>query len=136
MGHALVGNPPVQRSREDDLVSAAAVTMMEIALIETGHSAQPDMRMRAHVDTLAGQELCRASLIEESKWAYHLTLGRRKCALALEPAKIAGARDNQGLDRIDSDLVRASGGKGRVPTQSNPPSLSTTIAGASNLAKT
>jgi hypothetical protein len=58
------------------------------------------VRMRADVDALAGQELCRAHLVEEDEGADHLPLRRRKRPAHLEPAEVAGAGDDRWLDRI------------------------------------
>ncbi len=105
MGDAAPGDHPVQRAGRDDLVGAGAVAVMEVALEQVGDRAEADMRMRPHVDALAGQQLGRPGLVEEDERPDHLPLRRRQGAPDLEAAKVARARDDEGLDRIDADLV-------------------------------
>ncbi len=52
------------------------------------------MRMRAHVEALAGEELTRPHLIEEDEWADHLPCLSRQCTANLESTDVVGARQN------------------------------------------
>src|SRR5690606_7702024 len=94
-----------QGAGTDDLVGPGAVPVVEIAAIEVGDGAEPDMRVRAYVDALAGQQLGRPGLVEEDERADHLPLRCRQSAPDLEAAKITGARNDEGFDRVDGDLV-------------------------------
>ena len=79
--------------------------MHDLAVEEVGHGGEPDMRMRAHVDALAEEELGRPHLVEEDERPDHLPLRRRQRAAHLEAAEIAGARHDHGLDRIAGGAV-------------------------------
>jgi hypothetical protein len=103
------GHHPVDRARLDPLIGAEAVAVMHGAAIEIGDRGQPDMRMRADIDPLPGHELRRAHLVEEDERPDHLALRRGQRAAHLEPAQIAGARDDQRFDRIDGVAGRAIG---------------------------
>lgn len=109
------GDHPVERAGLDDLIGAGAVAVMEAAAIETGDRAQPDMRMRAHIHPLPGQELGRTGLIEEDERPHHLPLGCRQGAAHLEAAKVASAGHDQGFDRVNRGMAGATGVKGWVP---------------------
>jgi hypothetical protein len=115
MGDPLPRHHPVHGAGFDPLVGAKAVAVMEAALHQVGHGAKADVGVRADVDALAGQEFRRAHLVEEDEGADHLTLGRRQRAAHLEPAKIAGAGDDDGLDRVDLVTDRDGGVEKRVP---------------------
>jgi hypothetical protein len=60
---------PVHRRRLDRLLGPQAVAVQDLALEEVGHGGQVDVRMRAHVDALVGQELGRPHLVEEDERA-------------------------------------------------------------------
>ncbi len=115
MRHAVPGDHPVDLARVDHLVGAERVPVLEPAAIEIGHGRQPDMRMRAHVDTVPGQEVRRPHLVEEDERPHHLPLWRWQSAAHLEAAEITGARDDDGLDPVEVVSRRADGFKGRVP---------------------
>ena len=115
MSDALAGHHPVHRAGQDHLIGADTVAMMEIAAIEKGDGAQPDMRMRPDVDALTGQEFRRTGLIEEDERPDHLALRGGQGALDLEAAEIAGARNNRRLDGVEADFVGVTGAKGGVP---------------------
>ena len=89
--------------------------MLELALVEIGHGRQPDMRMRAHVDALTGQEFRRSRLIEENEGADHLTARSGQGAPDLEAAEIASAGHDDHLDRLGADGVVRAGFEHRVP---------------------
>ena len=96
---------------------------MDAPLHKIGHRRQPDMRVRAHVDALAGQEFDRAELIEEDEWPDHLTPGRRQRAAHFEPAQIAGAGNDNGFDGVDSIANRDMRIEDGVPAHVRPPDL-------------
>jgi hypothetical protein len=81
------------------------------------------MRVRPNVDALSGQELGRPGLIEEDKRSDHLPLRRRQGAPNLEAAEIAGARDDEGLDRVQADLIGTARFDCRIPTHAPHPFL-------------
>ena len=109
------GDHPVHRAGMDHLVGAEAVAVLELAAEEIGDGGEPDMRMRPHVDALAGQELRRPRLVEEDERPDHLPLRRRQRPAHLEAAEVAGARDDQRLDRVDRVAGRAARVERGVP---------------------
>ena len=121
MGDPLARQHPVHRAGLDPDVRAKAVAMMHPPFQKIGHGPQPDMRVRANVDTLPSQELCRSHLIEEDERTHHLSLSRRQRAADLEPAQIAGARNNHRLNRVNSVANRDRRVKDRVPAHCIPP---------------
>ena len=121
MGDAAPGDHPVQRAGTDDLVGAGAVAVMEVAAIEVGDGAEADMRVRPDVDALSGQELGRPGLVEEDERPDHLPLRRRQGAPDLEAAEVAGARNDERLDRVEPDLVGAARFDCWVPTHARHP---------------
>jgi hypothetical protein len=115
MGDAMARHHPVDGPRLDPLVGAERIAMMHGAAIEIGDRGQSDMRMRADIDPLPGHELRRAHLVEEDERPDHLAGWRGQRAAHLEPAQIAGARDDQRFDRIDGVAGRALRVKRGVP---------------------
>ena len=79
--------------------------MHDLAVEQVGDGGQPDMRMRAHVDAVADEELGRAHLVEEDEGPDHLPPGRRQRAAHREAAEIAGARHDDLLDGIASAMI-------------------------------
>ncbi len=73
------------------------------------------MRMRAHVDAAADQELGRSHLVEEDEGAHHLLLGRGQGTAHLETAEVAGARHDDVLDGVAGTCVTWYGIVGRLP---------------------
>ena len=91
--------------------------MLELAAEQVGDGGEPDVRVRPHVDALAGQELGRPGLVEEDERPDHLPLRRRQRAAHLEAAEVAGARHDQRLDGVDAR--RRSGSSGRASGSSS-----------------
>jgi hypothetical protein len=123
MGHTASGNHPVQRARTDHLIRTSAVTVMEIAAIEIGDGAEPDVRMWPNVNALSGQQLGRAGLVEEDERSDHLPLRRRQGAPDLEAAKVSGTWNNKSFDRIDAHRIGAPRFDCWVPTHALHPYL-------------
>ena len=90
--------------------------MLELAAKQVSDSRESDVRMRAHVDALTGDELGWTRLIEEYEWADHLPFGRGKRAPHLEIADVAGSGHDQRFDRIDAHSIGATGLERGVPT--------------------
>ena len=109
MCDAAPGDHPVDLAGQDELVRAQTVAMLELAAIEIGDGGEADVRMRPHVDALAGEKLGRSHLIEEDEGPDHLPARRRQRAAHREAAEVAGARDDEGLDRIGGDRVGRNG---------------------------
>ena len=82
------------------------------------------MRMRAHVDALAEEELGRAHLVPEDERADHLAAGRGQRAADLEAAEVAGAGHDHGLDRIAGEAVAGLGILRRLPAHVSLPGSS------------
>jgi hypothetical protein len=88
------------------------------------------MRMRADVDPLPGQKLGRAELLEEDERTDHLPLGRGQGTPHPEAAEVAGAGDDDGLDRIDGIADRDCRVEGGIPAHGVPSVPGTATPGA------
>lgn len=124
MGNTAARDHPVQRTRADDLVGSGAVAVVKVAAIKVGDGPETDMRVRTDVDALAGQQFRRARLIEEDEWSHHLSLRGRQGAPDLKAAEVASAGNDEGLDRVDANLVRAAWFDCGVPAHVRTPFLS------------
>ena len=101
MHDALAGGHPVHRAGADDEVAADAVLVGNRALEQIGHGGKPDMRMRAHIETLARRIADRAEMIEEDERAHHAALVEGQDASHLEPApQVAHARPDHQVDKL------------------------------------
>ena len=89
VGDAFACRHPVHLARVDHLVGADAVAVLKLALIKVSDGAQPDMRMRAHIDAALVDELGRSHLVEEDERTDHLAVGGRQSA-----THIVGATDH------------------------------------------
>ena len=110
----------VDLARPDRRYRAQAVAVPHLALEQEGHRGEPDVRVRAHVDAIADQELRGPHLVEEDERPDHLLLRRRQRAAHLEGAKIAGARHDHMLDGIAGELIAGHGVLGRQPAHASP----------------
>ena len=110
MRHAAPRQHPVHLTGIDHLVGAQTVAVLKFALVQVGHSPQPDMRVRAHVDALIGQKLGRSHLVEKDEGPDHLATRCRKRTPDLEPADVAGTGDDHRVDAVGVDRVRVDGG--------------------------
>jgi len=66
------------------------------------------MRVGPDVDALPRQEFGGTGLVEEYERADHLSVRRGQRPSDFETAKIASSRNDQGLNRLHADLIRAS----------------------------
>ena len=98
MDDAAAGAHPVHGAGLDGLLGAQAVSMQDLALEQVGEGRAVDVRMRAHVDALIGQELGRPHLVEEDERADHLPLGGRQGSAHRHLAEVHRARHDQGFD--------------------------------------
>ena len=94
---------------------AQAVAMEHLALEQVGDGGEPDVRVRAHVDAVADQELGRAHLVEEDEGPDHLLLRGGQRAAHLEAAEVAGTRHDHVLDGVAGVRVARYGIVGRLP---------------------
>src|SRR4051794_36033004 len=69
------GSHPVDGTRFDGLLGAETVAVQDLPLKQIGNSGEIDVRVRTHIDTLIGEELGRAHLVEENERTDHLALG-------------------------------------------------------------
>ena len=84
--------------------------MHDLAVEQIGHRGEPDVRMRPHVEAVAGLEYGRAEMIEEHERADHARLRRRQRAPHREAvAEIGGARHDHGLERVALEFVAGGG---------------------------
>ena len=80
--------------------------MHDLAVEQIGDGGEPDMRMRAHVEAVAGLEHGRPEMIEEHERADHARLRRRQRAPHREAvAEIGGARHDHRLERVTLEFV-------------------------------
>ena len=101
MGDAAAGGHQVHGAGRISSDVALAVAMHDAAVEQIGDGGEPDMRMRAHVHALAGDELHRPELVEEDEGADHLALAVRQRAAHLEAvAEVAGARHDDEVERV------------------------------------
>src|ERR1700689_3128526 len=100
MHDAAAGGHPVHRARPDRHRGAKTVAMHDLAVEQVGDGGEPDMRVRPHVDAVAGLEHRRAEMVEEDEWPDHARLPRRQRAMHLEAAEIDGARHDHLLDGV------------------------------------
>ena len=96
MDDAAAGSHPVHRAGPDRHGGAEAVAVHDLAVEQVGDGGEPDMRVRAHVEAVAGTEFGRAHMIEEDERADHARLRRRQRAAHREVAEIGGARHDHG----------------------------------------
>src|SRR5690606_29289456 len=68
---AAAGGHPVHLAGLDGLHAAQAVAVQDLPFEEVGDGREPDVRMRADVETLAGREDRRAHLVEEHERPDH-----------------------------------------------------------------
>src|SRR5690349_10385117 len=73
--------------------------MQELALEQVRDRGQADVRMRAHVEAVAGLKSDRAHVIEEHERSDRPALRARQCAADVEVAQAAGRRFEHELDR-------------------------------------
>ena len=102
---------PVHCAWADRLFRTKTIPVQDFAFQQIGDGRQIDMRVRAHIDALIGQEFSRAHLVEKDEGADHLALLGWKGASYFHFSEIDGAWDNHGLDGIDRCAV-AKGGVG------------------------
>ena len=97
----------------DDLVRTHAVQVSYLTLIEIGDGRKSDVRMRAHIDPLPGDEFSGSRLVEENERTHHLWLGRGKRPLEIKIRHVDRARHDQRFDGVDADGVGADPGSSR-----------------------
>ena len=84
--------------------------MHDLAVEQIGDGGEPDMRMRPHVEAVAGREHRRPEMIEEHERPDHARLRRRQRAPHREAvAEIGGARHDHRLDRVALEFVAGGG---------------------------
>ena len=89
----MAGGHPVYGARPDDEICPEAVLVADGAFKQVGHGGEADMRMRAHVESVAGCVVNRSEMVEENERPHHLVGVEGQHAPDTETAaKIAGAR--------------------------------------------
>ena len=96
MHDAAPGRHPVDGAGPDRQRGAEAVAMHDLAVEQIGDGGEPDMRMRPHVDAVAGLEHRRAEMVEEDERV-------RPCASAP-----TAARDAPGSRRDRPSAARSA----------------------------
>src|SRR6516165_2107122 len=91
---------PVHRAGADRHRGAERVAMHDLAVEQIGDGGEPDMRVRPHVDAVAGLEHRRAEMIEEDERSDHARASRRQRAMHLKAAEIDRARYDQLRDGV------------------------------------
>ena len=99
---------------------ALAVAVHDVAVEQVGHGGEPDMRVRAHVHALAGDELHRAHLVEEDERPDHLPAPVRQRAADVEAvAKVAHPRHDDEFERVAGRACRQARGLCRASSSWN-----------------
>ncbi len=82
---------------------AETVAMHDFAVEQIGDGGEPDMRVRPHVDAVAGAEHRRSEMIEEDERPDHARARRRQRAMHLEAAEIdrCAARSAAAMASLD-----------------------------------
>ncbi len=122
MGDAAAGGHQVHGAGLDFLNVALAVAVQDAAVEQIGDGGQANMRMRADVHALAGEELHRAEMVEEDEGADHLPLAMRQRAADLKSvAEIAGARHDDEIERVAGFGIAEHGVVGGLPAHGETP---------------
>ena len=110
MHDAATGRHPVHLAGANGRGGAETVTMHDFAVEQVSHRGKPDMRMRPHVEAVAGAKFSRAEMVEENKRPDHSRARRRQCAPHREAvAKIDGARRDHLRDCLAGIAVAGAG---------------------------
>ncbi|MNM65598.1 hypothetical protein D3C81_770500 [compost metagenome] len=96
MGDATTGGHPVHITGEDHLFRAERIAVADLPGPQEGHRRQADMRMRPHVDALAGVEDGRPHVVHEHEWPDAACLQRGHRATDLEAAEVMNAWADDG----------------------------------------
>ncbi len=83
--------------------------MHDLAVEQVSHRGKPDMRMRPHIDAVAGAEHSRPEMVEENKRPDHARLRGRQRAMHLEAAEIDRARHDDLRDRFARARIAGGG---------------------------
>ena len=75
MHDAASGRHPVDFARPDRHRGAEAVAMHDLAVEKIGHGGEPDMRMRANVEPVAGAKFRRPEMVEKDERPDHARAG-------------------------------------------------------------
>ena len=100
MHDAAAGGHPVDFARPDRHRGAETVAVHDLAVEQIGDGGKPDMRMRPHVEPVAGAEFRRSEMIEEDERADHARSRGRQRAAHREVAEIDRARHDHLSDRV------------------------------------
>ena len=109
MHDAAAGGHQVHVARMNRDGAAEAVAVHDLAVEQERDGGEPDMRMRPHVDALAGAEFDRPEVIEEDERADHAAAHMRQCAAHREAAEVDAARHDDEVDGVAGGLVAGSG---------------------------
>src|SRR4029077_2026229 len=82
----------------------------DFAVEQVGDGGEPDMRVRPHVDAVAGLEHRRAEMVEKDERADHARAARRQRAMHLEAAEI----DRAWHDHLRDSVARLGIAEARV----------------------
>jgi hypothetical protein len=74
--------------------------MHDLAVEQISDGGEPDMRMRSHIDAVAGAKQSRSEMIEEDERPDHAGLSGRQRAMHAKAAEIDRARHDHLFDRI------------------------------------
>ena len=96
-------------------MSAKAIAVLKLALVEVRHSAQTDMRVWADVDAAICDKFSWSHLVEENKWPNHLSLRGRKGASYFKANQIPCARNDEWFNPVVG-LKRTFGVLRGIPT--------------------
>src|SRR5580704_13732024 len=92
MDDATTGGHPVDRAWTDRQRRAETVAVDDLAVEQIADSRQTDMRMRAHIDAVAGAEHRRAEMVKEDERSDHARIRRGQRAVHRNAAEIERTR--------------------------------------------
>ncbi|ENN89042.1 hypothetical protein RHSP_01992 [Rhizobium freirei PRF 81] len=105
MHDAAPGRHQVDVAGADDFGRAEAVEMTDFAVEQIGDGGKPDVRMRAHVERFARPQDRRPHAVEEDERPHQPPPAARKRAPHRKTAKVAGARNDEVLDRVAGEGI-------------------------------
>ena len=105
MDDAATSGHQVHIARRNHHFRAERIAVADFAVEQVGHRRKADMRMRAHVEHLAGAQDGRAHLVEEDERANHAALRRRQRAAHFEAAYVLGGGEDHGFDQVRGGAV-------------------------------
>src|SRR5207244_10892013 len=100
MTDAATRGHPIDFAWSEHHGGAQTVAMHDLAVEKESDGGEPDMRMRPHVEALAGAKLRRSEMVEEDERADHAPIDVGQGATHREMTYVHAARHDHEVDRI------------------------------------